>query len=489
MTRDRTTRVVVTAVMVILGLGALRDFSRLHASLPWRNMDDFPDFYCAGWVLDHRANPYLYEPLHTCEHRVNVGNSFRDRLFERNSAIAVPAPQPPFDFAPFMLFGQLPFGAARIIDAVAIVLAVMLVAVALAALGIPLSLSAAALALSTVYAELNTGQIVPFAMLALVLCGVALARGKDGLAGICAIITAVEPTVGLPVALAILIFVPRARGSLLATGLVLAVLSLAISGPHELASYLIAVLPAHAASELHFPFQYSLTYAAMVMGLPAPLAQIAGDASYALLLVAGLVLARRSADALSRRELLVFVPALCAVIAGPFLHQEELCFALPALLVFAVAARGRARLVAAFALCLLAIPWIAVWGAKQLFLPSIFVSAAILLALRIDLRTALAFLLVVAGSIYAFELHPPHLPVPPPGTLRVYAANDLVQAEWRDYTEARATSDPLWLAIKLPAWLALLAGLALAVYSSFRPPPASESSRESWRETPRRSPA
>ena len=184
--------------MTVLGIAALRDLSRLDNALPWRTMDEFADFYCAGWAIDQRADPYRYEPLHACEHRVNVGNGFRAGLFASNPPVAVPAPQPPFDFVPYAALARLPATQARIVDGVAIVAAVAVCAMALAALGVPLGLSLAALTLSVAYVELNTAQIVPFALLALVLGGLALARGRYVLAGILLTLSAIEPSAGLP---------------------------------------------------------------------------------------------------------------------------------------------------------------------------------------------------------------------------------------------------------------------------------------------------
>ncbi len=487
---DRRRTTIIGVVMVALAAAALRDFIRLGDALPWRTMDELPDFYCAGSALDRRSSPYTYEPLHECEHRVNRGNTFRGRLFAGDPSIAVPAPQPPFDFAPFAVLARAPFEEARLIEAIAILAAVALCVVALARLAIPWQLSAAALALSTAYVELATGQIVPFALLALVLCGLALARRSDALAGIAAGLTAIEPTVGVPVVLAVLLFVPRARGPVFATAAVLSACSIALVGPRGLLQYFTAVLPAHAASELHFPFQYSLTYAAAYFGVAPATARLAGAISYLLFVAAGLTLAPRLSAALGRRELLVFLPALCSVTGGAFLHQEELSFALPAMLVLAVAMQARAKTAMTFALCALAIPWIPVWGAKQLFLPSLFVCAAILLRLRIDLRAGFGFLCALAAVIYAFELHPPHLPVPDATAQRVvYAPSELVQREWRDYTEQRSTSDPFWFAIKLPTWVALLGALLLAARYPLRFPPASEPSPENSHGTPSRSPA
>ncbi|MBV8344354.1 MAG: hypothetical protein JO190_05070 [Candidatus Eremiobacteraeota bacterium] len=482
---QRRPTLIVALLMAALAAAALRDLARLGANSPWTTMDEFADFYCAGSALNERVSPYTYEPLRSCEHRVNTGDSFRGRLFARDAAIAVPAPQPAYDFIPFMALARIPPATARLVDGVAILAAVALCVVALCGLGVPVAVAAAALALSTAYVELNTAQVVPFALLALVLGGLALARNRNAVAGVAAALTIIEPTAGVPVILAALVFVPRARLAVMLTLLALALVTLGALGPRGVEQYIAGVLPAHAASELRFPFQYSLTYALAVLGVPSAVARFAGAVSYLVLLAIALRLAPRAATALRRRELLIFVPALCSVIAGPFLHQEELCFALPALLVVAIASSGRARTVAAAALCVLSIPWIAVWGIKQLFLASVFVCATILLGLRVERWAAIATVAGIAIVVYAFELHPPHLPIPTPSAARAYAATELVQREWGDYTRSRDTTDLAWLAIKIPAWAALIAALAIVAALSSRSRAEIESSRESSRETRR----
>jgi hypothetical protein len=159
------------------------------------------------------------------------------------ASTGVPAPQPPYDFVPFIALGRANFSVARAIDATAIVLAVALSAIALAAIGVPLALTVAVFALSTGYVELNTAQIVPFALLALVLCGLTLERGRDRLAGILAALTLIEPTLGLPVVVATFLFAPRARWSLAAGLAGLLALACAIAGPTGFLAYLISVLP------------------------------------------------------------------------------------------------------------------------------------------------------------------------------------------------------------------------------------------------------
>ena len=460
-------RLLLVLVLLALGIAAVRDFSRLGAGLPWRTMDEFADFYCAGLAFDRGASPYTYEPLHACEHQFNKGESYRGKLFAANPGVAVPAPQPPYDFVPFMALARANFSVARAIDATAILLAVALSAIALAAIGIPLALSVAVFVLSTGFVELNTAQIVPFALLALVLCGLTLERGRDGLAGVLAALTAFEPIVGLPVILATLLFVPRARWALVATLAGLLAIACTIAGPKGFFEYLTAVLPAHSQSELLFPYQYSLTSALATLGVTPAAARAGGVVSYLLLLAAALLIAPRTSAQLRHRALIVFVPPLCCVIGGTFLHQEELCFAIPAVTLLAWQTTGRQRTITTVSLCLLAVPWIAVWGAKQLFLASLLVVATILAQVRLELRASLITLCAIAAAIYCFELAPPKLPAPA-GMPVVYAAGELVSREWRDYTAQRSTHDPLWFAIKLPTWGALLASLAIAASISRR---------------------
>ncbi|HEY2477041.1 MAG TPA: hypothetical protein VGI19_19830, partial [Candidatus Cybelea sp.] len=242
----------------------------------------------------------------------------------------------------------------------------------------------------------------------------------------------------------------------------LGITAVAVTGPQGAAQYLFGVIPAHAASEVHFPFQYSFTYLAAWLGAPGGAAQLAGAFCYLLLLALGLWLASRIAPGLRRRELFVFIPALCAVVGGSFLHQEELSFALPALAILSIEARGWARTVFVAALCILSIPWIAVWGAKQLFAASLFVCAVILWRLRIELRVSGPIFVAIAAALYGFELHPPQLPVPAGAALRTYAPGELVQRAWQDYTTQRATRAFGWFAIKIPVWGALIASLFAA---------------------------
>src|SRR5580698_11179553 len=156
----KASRGVLIVALALLAIAALRDFVRLGDALPWRQLYDFADFYCAGASLDGGADPYRYEPLHACEHRVNL-----NAAYQQDPARVVPAPLPPYDFPPFMLAARSSFSLARTIDAVAILLAVAAAVWGLTLVAVPWEVAELSLLLPGGFLLLAAGQIVPFALL------------------------------------------------------------------------------------------------------------------------------------------------------------------------------------------------------------------------------------------------------------------------------------------------------------------------------------
>jgi hypothetical protein len=456
-------KVVLIFAFGLLGIGALRDFARLGDALPWHRLYDFQDFYCAGEAVNRRADPYRYEPLHGCEHRVNQTEAYR---LDPNRI--VPAPIPPYDLPPFELAARIGFPAARTLDAVAIGLAVALAIGGLASIGIPLDLAALALVLPAGYLLLDAGQIVPFALVTLVFCGAALARRRNAVAGVCAALTIIEPHLGLPVWISLMLLVPRSRPAALITGALMALAGVLVVGPGAAVEYLGRVLPAQATAEAGYAYQYSLTYLLVTAGLPQGAALAAGQISYAALLPVGIWLGSRLANTLQRRELVAYFPAACSVVGGAYVHMVDLAIAVPAALVLATYSRATSRTIASLALCLLAVPWIDVWITKKLFLSSLFVVGAILLRQGLTPALSVAAFTAIAATIYCFELRPPApfsaLTVMPPGR-----PGDLAQQAWRAYVLGLRTAPIPWLAIKLPTWAALCALLVAGFRALERP--------------------
>jgi hypothetical protein len=449
----KASRGVLLVALALLALAAVRDLARLGDALPWHQLYDFADFYCAGAALDRGADPYRYEPLHRCEHAVSTNPVFRS-----DPVRVVPAPLPPYDFPPFVLAARLNFAQARSLHTAAIVIAVVLAVWGLALVAAPFDVAALALVLPAGYVLLNAGQVVPFALLALVFCGVALARGHPGLAGILAALTAIEPHLGLPVCIAILLFVPRGRLGLIAAAAALASIGALLVGMAGIAEFITRVLPAQAAAESAYVYQYSLTYLLRIFGVPAAPALLCGELSYAIVLVAGVVLGRRLSTRLARPELLAYLPAACSVIAGPYVHLVDLAFAIPATLVLAGALRGTARTLAIVALCLLTVPWIQVWIIKKLFLATLFVVGALLVRLRAPALPGGALFVAIAAAIYLLELAPPTPLVAT--TVGSFSDADLAQRAWSAYVEQLGVGSVTWLLVKVPTWIGLASLLA-----------------------------
>jgi hypothetical protein len=446
----KASRGVLLVALGILAIAALRDFARLGDGLPWRQLYDFADFYCAGAAIDAGADPYRYEPLHRCEHTVNQSAAFR-----ADPARVVPAPQPPYDFPPFMLLAHLRFSTARAIAAAAILCTVVACVWGLALLGIPPELAAVAFALPAGYLLLDAGQVVPFALVALVFCGVMLARRHDSIAGVLAALTLIEPHLGLPVCAAVVAWRPATRLAFLAACAVLAGIALWTVGAGAAAEYALRVLPAHAAAEIGYVYQYSLTYLLRNLGVPPSASLRAGELFYGAMLFFGVWLASRVAKLLGRAELLAYLPGACAVLGGAFVHQVDLALAIPAALVLATNLQGRSKTIATVALCLLAVPWIPVWITKKLFLATLFVVAAILVRLRTATPVAITSFAAIALAIYLLELAPPAPLVA--ATVGAFSPNDLAQRAWRAYIGELSNPNLGWLAVKVPSWLALAA--------------------------------
>jgi hypothetical protein len=448
----------VVVFLLLLGIVALRDVAQLKGDLPWKVAYDLPEFYCAGNVLDSGHDPYRYEPMRTCEHGIVTSPSFR-----ANRAMAMPAPQPPYDFPALMALATFSYPVARALWSLGILAALALASFALWRLGMPLGAVVAALILSAGFEEMDAGQVVPFAFVALTVCGWMLAGRRDALAGVFAAATAIEPHLGTPVILATLLFVPRARASAIAMLALLAITAWLAVGPNASIVYLTQVLPAQAGAELVFPLQFSLSYALHFFGASNPVALGAGFASFAVLTVAGLAMAPRLSVRLGRRELLVFFPAATAVMGGVFVHVVEMCFAIPAALTFALYAPGWWRTLAILATAVLAVPWILVAGIKKLWLASVFVVTATAYFLRAGVWTTMAMVFAFAGGIYWLELHPPQLPHPAPLAVGAFAPNSLLQIEWHDVIAGFDTHQPLWLLSKLPVWCALATVFAIGI--------------------------
>jgi hypothetical protein len=313
---------------------------------------DFLAFDCAAKVGVSRADPYLAEPLRSCE---------RAAMAESGLVIVpdlvVPAPLPPYALAAFAPFARLDFR-----DASALWFALSLVAaggtiVQLRRLtNVPLALVAAVVLTADALASIPIGQLVPLVLCALCGAASALRAGRPHVAALLTLPLMLEPHVGLPAALALFIWEPRARRTLALGVVLLGFLSLAGGAGRNL-EYLRVVLPAQARAEgLEFGGQYSLSALLAVIGVAPGLALALGTASYLVMAGCGVAFAGRLAAKLDDRAVLLLLPPAFAVAGGTYVHVHQMAFALPLLLLL-LARRPRLRALTVAAVIALAIPW------------------------------------------------------------------------------------------------------------------------------------
>lgn len=87
-------------------------------------------------------------------------------------------------------------------------------------------------------------------------------------------------------------------------------------------------MPLHIRAEVPMVNQYSLTWLLAAVGVPVEVAVKAGSLSYLIMIAVGLWLAPRVARAVESDAAIVLVPVACAMLGGPFIHDNQVALAL-----------------------------------------------------------------------------------------------------------------------------------------------------------------
>ncbi len=445
-------RIALTIGLLVLGIAAGYDASRLRGAAPAKHMVDLSIFYCAGSAVLHRQDPYALETIRACEHRLNGGGAWNE------PAYVMPAPLPPFAFPPYALLSTLEYGTAKTVVVGLIAAAVVVAALALADIGIPFAAALAALALADGFVGMFLGQVYPFTIALLALTAAALRRERDAAAGLFAALTLVQPQIGVPVCLSLLVWgSARSRVALAAWACVLGVVGALVVGASGFAQWATQVIPGEARAEVFFWGQYSLTSVLANLGADPRTALLVGSVSFVVMLALGTWLAGRLARRLRAPEYLVLVPAAVCAIGGSFVHLAAMAAAIPLALALSVlpgASGARWRVLAP--LILLAVPWPFAQAVKALFFACVFVAAVMLVALRANPREGITLVLATAVGVYFIALH---TPAPAPS---VIAAGNL------DWSREIA---------KIPSWIGLIGLLVAALDASARACPQTSSRR------------
>ena len=417
-------------------------------------MGDFRAFYCAGASIAHGADPYLEEPLRSCERE--AGPPWEPRALR---GVALPAPLPPYALVPFVPFSLLPFPVAA-----AIYLLVLAGAMTLAVEIYAGIVGVSSIVLSVVFAPITAtityfvGQPVPIALLALALAAAALQKKRWVLAGAWLGAATIEPHVALPAMLGVAIVIPAARLGIAAVAGMLAAASVAAVGAATALAYVVQVLPAHALANA-YEWQFSLTSVLTSFGANPQLAIHLGELMFLAMTLAGVEVARRVRLLTRDDAAMVLVPPAFAVCGGVHVHFQQLVVAFPAVL-YVMVRFPRIRLAAVGGISLLMIPW-NVMG-TSLLAGAIPVVVGAFCAATIGRRAGVvlgAFSGMVVLSIFALA----YLGMGPhPGTFvpRHYAASALAETSWGDFSHAQLMRPSLlmqWL--RVPTFTGLICGL------------------------------
>jgi hypothetical protein len=446
------------------------------ATRPTGLLRDFNAFYCAGAALGQGADPYLAEPLGSCERLAQPAP-----LGTGRPALAVPAPLPPYVLLLFALLAHLPYPTAALIWCAVLLAAVVLAVAAMRrATGLPLAAVAAGFVLGDGYASISLGQLAPLAVAGLALAAMFANERRDAAAAWAAAGAMIEPHIGLPGCLALFVWKSGARLPLALAALLVVGFSLWLTGPAAALEYARSVVPAHAISELANEKQFSLSYLAHRLGAGDELALRLGTLSYLAAVALGCTIAGPLAQRLRAPGLVPALPSALALVGGPFLHIAQMPAALPCALLLSARVPQLRRSLAAV-LVLLAIPWVQFTTLGSAFGVFAGVVAAILsrtLGGASALRSGGIGLLALAYVALLLALV--QTPVPSPDALLAasYDPHALAESSWGLYVRTVGQANLLAFDLARVPTLAGLLGLGwLALGLVARPFPP-ESSRK-----------
>ncbi len=305
---------------------------------------DFTAFYCAARALSSGANPYTYEPLHSCEHA--------NRSWSSPRSIVV-APLPPYALGFIAPLSRLPYAQASVVWFMMLLASAAAIIWAILELSkLPLLPVGISIAIAVLLQSLPTGALAPIPLALLCAAAVMLQRRQwnaaTGLLGLACI----EPHVAGPALLAAFVLLKEMRGRVAIVAAALVVLSLTVGGAAVNAQYFGGVLPDHARFELGSIVQFGLSSMLHNFGVPDRAALAIGSLQYALFVALGIALAGKLKQ--QSLAMVVLVPIALAVMGGVYIHLTQLAAVLP--LAFVVASQTRSPMAWA-GVSLLTVPW------------------------------------------------------------------------------------------------------------------------------------
>jgi len=426
---------------------------------------DFKAFYCAGAVANAGDDPYLDAPVQRCGSRAGTPPAF-------TANGVFPAPLPGYDVALFRVFALMPYRTAAIVWLALSIAALSAAVLITARIGrvAPL-LVFVAFALPLYFACLQWGQLPPIVVGCLAVAVLAIRERRYLLASVMCLLTTLEPHVGIPICIAMFLWIPASRVAIAVGAVVLAGISIAAFGLAENVEFVRPVLTYQALSEVPAANQFSANWVAWTLGAPEGLAVRIGSIDYAVMAVLGVYLARAVSRATGAFEAVILVPAVTVLLGGAYSHVTQISIAIAAgIMLAALLPKGRRAIW--IAILLLAPLGYDVSGERLLsatHIETIVVVAVIAYAalFGIPLRARLGGAIVVTLAYCVLLVGLPHLPHDSIRTASSGAAYlhqfgpdaRYAAVHWGAYLRdlPGATGSSLFIiANKVPRWVALL---------------------------------
>lgn len=312
---------LVTLCVAILGVFSFFTYLRSFST----KGIDFEAFYCGAQAARTGHDPYLFEPLHSCEHAVYF-KSADDNLI-------VPDPLPGYAILAFTPLSAMPFGIAYALWSLFLAACIAATIPALVRLtGCTPLVATLTVVLIDAIVSLTIGQLVPVCVLFTTWGALCVRRERYWAACCCLALSMLQPQCGFVALMSLAVFEARSRVAVASALAALATASVLFLGLAANVEYVRDVLPAHAAAELYNIEQFALAPMLFELGARPQTALLIGTLSFFAMAVFGACVAQRLAARYGDRAFLVVVPCAFVLLGGTYLHIQSLAFALPAAL-------------------------------------------------------------------------------------------------------------------------------------------------------------